>query len=54
MAGEFVERVFDGAMDEFVMRAIESQKPDEAELDQLEQAIAEARARLKSKKKGAK
>ncbi len=54
MAGEFVERVFDGAMDEFVMRAIESQKPDEDELKQLEQAIAEARAKLKSKKKGAK
>lgn len=53
LAGDFVERVFDGAMDEFVLRAIESQKPNAAELDQLENAIAEARAKLaKGKKKG--
>lgn len=46
LAGDFVERVFDGAMDEFVLRAIESCKPNLNELDQLEQAITAAREKL--------
>jgi predicted transcriptional regulator len=45
LAGSFLDRVFDGALGQYVARAIESRPPSAAELDELERLIAEARRR---------
>ena len=47
LAGGFLEKVFDGAMDEYLVHALESRRPSAAELDRLEEMIAEARTRSK-------
>lgn len=54
LAGGFLDRVFDGAMGEYVARAIQSKKPGVAELEELERMIAEAKqkAREQSEKGG--
>ena len=49
LAGEFLDRVFDGAMDEYVARALESRPPAEDELKRLEALVADARRRAKSR-----
>src|SRR3990170_3007068 len=36
LAGSFLDKVFDGAMDEYLVHALESKRLSEAELDQLE------------------
>ncbi len=41
LAGGFLERVFDGAVDEYLVHALRSQKVTVEELDQLERMIAE-------------
>jgi BlaI family transcriptional regulator, penicillinase repressor len=45
LAGGFLERVFDGAMDEYLVHALQSRRPSGDELDRLEQMIGEARER---------
>ena len=49
LASEFLDRVFDGAVDEYVARALESRLPDEAELERLEQAVQKAKERLSNR-----
>jgi BlaI family transcriptional regulator, penicillinase repressor len=44
MTTEFVEHVFDGAIDQLVETAFSHRTPTEAELARLEQLVAEARA----------
>jgi BlaI family transcriptional regulator, penicillinase repressor len=51
LAGGFLERVFDGAMDEYLVHALQSRRPSAEELDRLEKMIAEARARSKRRAK---
>lgn len=43
LARGFLERVFDGALGEYVARALESRSPSLAELEDLERRIAEAK-----------
>ena len=52
LASGFLDRVFDGAVDEYLVHMLESRKLKKAELDQLEDMIGEARKRstLKNKK----
>jgi BlaI family transcriptional regulator, penicillinase repressor len=45
LAGGFLERVFDGAMDEYLVHALQSRRPSDDELDRLERMIGEARQR---------
>lgn len=40
LAGSFLDQVFDGAMDQYLVRAMESRKPSKKELDELEAMIA--------------
>jgi BlaI family transcriptional regulator, penicillinase repressor len=47
LAGGFLEKVFDGAMDEYLVHALESRRTSDVELDRLERMIAEARAKAK-------
>jgi BlaI family penicillinase repressor len=44
MTTEFVEHVFDGAIDQLVENAFSHRTPTEAELTRLEELVAEARA----------
>jgi len=54
LAGGFLERVFDGAVDEYLVHVLDSRKLNEKELARLEAMIAEARKRSRtSRKKGA-
>jgi len=52
LAGTFLEKVFDGAVDEYLVHALESKHLSAAELDQLEAMLAAARDR--STKRGRK
>lgn len=45
LAGAFLEKVFDGAVDEYLVHALESKRLSAAELDQLEAMLAAARER---------
>ncbi len=45
LAGGFLDKVFDGAVDEYLVHALESKKLSATELDQLEAMLAAARAR---------
>ncbi len=45
LAGGFLEKVFDGAVDEYLVHALESKRLSDQEIDQLEAMLAEARAR---------
>lgn len=45
LAGTFLEKVFDGAVDEYLVHALESKRLSAAELDQLEAMLAAARER---------
>jgi BlaI family transcriptional regulator, penicillinase repressor len=45
LAGGFLERVFDGAVDEYLVHALESRQLRPEELDELEAMIAAARRR---------
>lgn len=47
LAGGFLDRVFDGAVDEYLVHALESRKFAPGELDELEAMIAAARQRSK-------
>ena len=52
LAAGFLERVFDGAVDEYLVHALESRKLSAAELDELEAMISRARGKTGHKKKG--
>jgi predicted transcriptional regulator len=52
LAGSFLQKVFDGAVDEYLVHALESKRLSAAELDQLEAMLAAARQR--STKRGRK
>ena len=52
LAGSFLEKVFDGAVGEYVVHALESKRLSSSELDQLESMLAAARER--SAKRGRK
>ena len=56
LAAGFLERVFDGALDEYLVHALESRRLSATELDELESKIAEARSQTRDrrtrKKKG--
>jgi len=52
LAGSFLEKVFDGAVDEYLVHALESKRFSAAELDQLDAMLAAARER--STKRGRK
>jgi BlaI family penicillinase repressor len=56
LAGGFLDQVFDGAMGEYVARALQSRRPSLEELEELEAMIAEAkkRARERDEQKGGK
>ena len=46
LAGGFLDQVFDGALGEYVARALQSRRPSLKELEELEQMIAEAKKKL--------
>ena len=52
MAGEFLDTVFDGAMSQYLVRALEARRPSLEELKEMERMIAEAKARAKDKEGG--
>jgi predicted transcriptional regulator len=52
LAGSFLEKVFDGAVAEYLVHALESKRLSDAELDELEAMLAAARER--SAKRGRK
>ena len=45
LAGTFLDRVFDGAVDQYLVRALESRRPSVQELEEMEKMIAEAKRR---------
>ena len=51
LASRFLERVFDGAVDEYLVHALQGRRPSDEELDRLEQMISEAKARSSRKRK---
>ena len=50
LAGGFLEKVFDGAVDEYLVHAIHSRRLSVEELDRLEKMLADARARSKQRR----
>jgi predicted transcriptional regulator len=46
LAAGFLDRVFDGALGEYVARALESRAPSLAELEDLERRIAQAKREI--------
>jgi BlaI family transcriptional regulator, penicillinase repressor len=51
LAGSFLNKVFDGAVAEYLVHALESKRMSDAELDQLEAMLAEARERSASRRR---
>jgi predicted transcriptional regulator len=51
LAGSFLERVFDGAVDQYLVRALESRPPSVQELEELEKMIAQAKRRARQRDK---
>jgi BlaI family transcriptional regulator, penicillinase repressor len=45
LANGFLEKVFDGAVDEYLVHALESKRLSPTELDQLDAMLAKARKR---------
>lgn len=53
LAGSFLDKVFDGAVAEYLVHALESKRVSDAELDELEAMLADARERsTKRRRKG--
>jgi BlaI family transcriptional regulator, penicillinase repressor len=50
MARSFLEKVFDGAVDEYLVHALESKRLSADELDQLEAMLADARQRTETRR----
>lgn len=52
LAGDFLDRVFDGAVDQYLVHALASRKLSNQELEELETMIAEAKhSRVRSKQR---
>ena len=51
LAAGFLEKVFDGAMDEYLVHALDSRRPSPAELDRLEALIGAAKARSRRQRR---
>jgi BlaI family penicillinase repressor len=51
LAGGFLDQVFDGALGEYVARALQSRRPSVKELEELEQMIGEAKKKARGSKK---
>lgn len=49
LAAGFLERVFDGSIDEYLVHALGTRKVSKRELDQLEEMLTEARKRKSSR-----
>ena len=49
LAKGFLETVFDGAMDEYVMHALESRRMSAAEIERLERMIATAKEQAQNR-----
>ncbi|WP_422928823.1 BlaI/MecI/CopY family transcriptional regulator [Singulisphaera sp. PoT] len=49
LAGGFLDQVFDGAMGEYVARALQSRRPSLEELEELEVMIADAKKRARER-----
>jgi BlaI family penicillinase repressor len=49
LAGGFLDEVFDGAMGEYMARALQSRRPSLEELQELEAMIAEAKKRAQER-----
>jgi predicted transcriptional regulator len=49
LAASFLDQVFDGALGEYVARALQSRRPSLAELEQIERMISEAKKRSRSR-----
>ena len=54
MARGFLDRVFDGAVDEYLVHALESRRPTEAEIRRLEELIAQAKSARPPRRKSGK
>ena len=54
LAEGFLHKVFDGALDEYLVHALRSKTTTPAELDRLAETIAQARTRSRGRKKGEK
>lgn len=52
LASGFLERVFDGALDEYLAHALGKRRTSDAELERLEQMIAEAKRKKRRGGKG--
>jgi BlaI family transcriptional regulator, penicillinase repressor len=52
LAGGFLDKVFDGAVDEYLVHALQSRRMSAEELDRLEKMIAKTKTRSKKEKKG--
>jgi len=52
LAGSFLDKVFDGAVAEYLVHALDSKRVSDAELDQLEAMLADARKRAAKRRKG--
>jgi predicted transcriptional regulator len=52
LAGGFLDQVFDGALGEYVARALQSRRPSLSELEELERMIAEAKERARKHDRG--
>jgi BlaI family transcriptional regulator, penicillinase repressor len=52
LAGSFLDKVFDGAVAEYLVHALDSKRVSDAELDQLEAMLADARKRAVKRRKG--
>ena len=51
LAADFMDKVFDGAVEEYVVHALESRRISAKELGQLERMIADARKRSRPRTK---
>jgi BlaI family penicillinase repressor len=52
LAGGFLDQVFDGALGEYVARALQSRRPSLAELEALERLIAAAKHEAEERPRG--
>jgi len=50
----FLDRVFDGAVDEYLVHALEAKHPSPEEIRRLEELIAQAKQKQPSRRKGGK
>lgn len=54
LARGFLDRVFDGAVDEYLVHALEAKRPSADEIRKLEELIAQAKQKQPSRRKGGK